>query len=414
VRSGGINQLVRHCKTVFGFLFPGSFVLVLFIILVKKGYLDRWPVTTTTILPYVVLGTGFFLGLRFHRSRLAFAVLLFIGADRLLYFLGHGNELPAQLTTTVENLTAVLLPLNITILCLLKERGLLNPHGLSRACAFAAQALAVYVLLLESPAYPALLNRQITPLAALDAIGIPQPVLVVYAATLLLFLLAALLKRTPFIRGIFWALVSAAVGFHGQYTGTGSSVFFSVAGFVVTLSLLETAYSMAYHDELTGLPARRSLNTFVQGLGKNYVAAMLDIDFFKKFNDKYGHDVGDQVLCMVASHLKKVGGGGKPFRYGGEEFTIIFAGKTKKDAHTYLERLRESIAQAKFRIRGKNRPRKKPKTKRRSPNPKSVSVTVSIGASDSGGNFAKPAEIIKAADKALYRAKKKGRNCTVC
>ena len=55
---------------------------------------------------------------------------------------------------------------------------------------------------------------------------------------------------------------------------------------------------------------------------------MVDIDHFKKFNDRYGHDAGDEVLRMVAGQLGLVGLGGKVFRYGGEEFTVIFVGKT--------------------------------------------------------------------------------------
>ncbi len=122
--------------------------------------------------------------------------------------------------------------------------------------------------------------------------------------------------------------------------------------------MIEAAYAMAHHDELTGLLARRSLNRSLQNLGKHYTIAMLDIDFSKKFNDRYGHDVGDQVLCMVASHINKVGGSGKSFRYGGEEFTVVFPGKSKKEARLFLENLRESIASARFKMRGNNRPKK--------------------------------------------------------
>ena len=116
---------------------------------------------------------------------------------------------------------------------------------------------------------------------------------------------------------------------------------------------------------------------------------------------------------MVASHINKVGGGGKPFRYGGEEFTVVFPGKSKKEARPFLESLRESIACAHFNVRGKNRVKTTPKKKRRAKNPQGVSVTISIGAAEPGRNLSKPDEVIKAADKALYRAKKKGRNCTV-
>jgi diguanylate cyclase (GGDEF)-like protein len=139
---------------------------------------------------------------------------------------------------------------------------------------------------------------------------------------------------------------------------------------------------------------------------------MLDIDFFKKFNDRFGHDVGDQVLCMVASHLRRVGGGGKSYRYGGEEFTILFPGKSKQDALPHLERLRQSIEAAQFGLRGKNRPKKPPKKlKKAKAQPKTVSVTISIGVAESDSSRPKPTSVMKAADQALYKAKKRGRNC---
>jgi GGDEF domain-containing protein len=88
---------------------------------------------------------------------------------------------------------------------------------------------------------------------------------------------------------------------------------------------------------------------------------MADVDHFKRFNDRYGHDVGDQVLKMLAAWLAKAGGGGKAFRYGGEEFTLIFAGKTAEEATPQLEPEREAIAASEFTVRGKDRPRRKPK-----------------------------------------------------
>ena len=185
---------------------------------------------------------------------------------------------------------------------------------------------------------------------------------------------------------------------------------FVAAGLIVIMTLLESVYSMAFRDELTGLPARRALNSAFLGISGRYAVAMLDIDFFKKFNDRYGHDVGDQVLCMVAAKLARVEGGGQAFRYGGEEFTILFAGKTKKEVMGHLEKLRQSVESAGFVLRGKNRPRKKPKTKRtRQRQKQTVSVTISIGVADSSmGDSA--ARVVKSADQALYRAKKKGRN----
>jgi diguanylate cyclase (GGDEF)-like protein len=151
----------------------------------------------------------------------------------------------------------------------------------------------------------------------------------------------------------------------------------------------------------------------MQSLGRVYTIAMLDIDFFKKFNDRYGHDVGDQVLRMVASHIKRVGGGGKSFRYGGEEFTIIFPGKAKQDVLPHLDSLRESIAGARFWLRGTNRPKKRPEKRIRGKDTRTVSVTISIGTAEPGRNLARPSAVLKEADRALYRAKKKGRNCVV-
>jgi hypothetical protein len=77
---------------------------------------------------------------------------------------------------------------------------------------------------------------------------------------------------------------------------------------MIAAAVAHEAYQMAFRDELTGLPGRRALNERMQRLGRNYVLAMSDVDHFKKFNDTHGHDVGDQVLRLVASKLSKIRG----------------------------------------------------------------------------------------------------------
>jgi diguanylate cyclase (GGDEF)-like protein len=183
------------------------------------------------------------------------------------------------------------------------------------------------------------------------------------------------------------------------------SIFLSGAGLILIIGVIEDSYFMAYIDELTGIPARRALREMLMKLGNKYVIAMLDIDFFKKFNDTYGHDVGDEVLKLVASNLANVSGGGRAFRYGGEEFTIVFPGKTIAEVIPHLEKLREQVSKAGY----TKKPAKNSKSKKRPT--KQIFVTISIGVSERNTQNKSSSEVMKASDNALYRAKKKGRNC---
>ena len=404
---------MQNLRKFVGFFLPGGLVFIAALVCVRQGYVTPWLPEIERAAPYFILGIGFLLSWRFHRSRLAFVILVLILADRFLHYFGPGGAAGFGNTKAVFNTIAMLLPLNLALFYLARERGMFNLRGLVKFLFILTQPLTVSFLFRENPAVFNYLQHRIVDLALLDRLPLPQPVLVVYGAILLTFLLGALLYKKPVLRGFFWSLLAIAAALHAARTGPGATFYFSTAGLIIILAVIETAYAMAYHDELTGLPARRALNATMQSLGRNYTIAMLDIDFFKKFNDTYGHDVGDQVLCMVAAHINRVGGGGKPFRYGGEEFTVVFPGKSKQDVLPHLEALRQAVAGAQFGLRGKKRPINPPKKRIRSRNPKTVSVTISIGAAEPGRNLTKPDEVIKAADQALYKAKKKGRNCVV-
>jgi diguanylate cyclase (GGDEF)-like protein len=172
---------------------------------------------------------------------------------------------------------------------------------------------------------------------------------------------------------------------------------------------------MAYRDELTGLPGRRALNERLKMLGGNFTIAMLDVDHFKRFNDTYGHDVGDEVLRLVASRIRQVRGGGTAYRYGGEEFCIVFPRKTVAEAVEPLERVREEIANYSMSIRDRNlRPvRAKEGNRRRGATrlgSNQVSVTISAGIAARSADDPDADAVIAAADKKLYQAKKAGRN----
>ncbi|HSR40995.1 MAG TPA: GGDEF domain-containing protein, partial [Longimicrobiales bacterium] len=129
-------------------------------------------------------------------------------------------------------------------------------------------------------------------------------------------------------------------------------------------------------------------------------------------NDEHGHEVGDQVLKMVASRLRKAPGGARAFRYGGEEFTLLYPGKSPDQARPHLEAVREAVKGSTFTIRGAKRRKKgrKYRGKGSSRGRKKLSVTVSLGAAEPLDPDEAPRTVLERADEALYRAKEKGRN----
>ncbi|WP_461481899.1 GGDEF domain-containing protein [Porticoccus sp.] len=196
-----------------------------------------------------------------------------------------------------------------------------------------------------------------------------------------------------------------------------SAIMFSAAGLLLIVNQTHSLLNMVYRDELTQIPNRRALLRDVRSMGSHYALAMVDVDHFKKVNDNYGHDVGDQILKAVAAKLRRVAGGGKAYRFGGEEFCLLFRGRQSEQVLDFLEELRRTIADYDMTTRDKkSRPRihksgeKKRGASRREGN---IRVTISMGVADSQDALHFEG-VLKAADSAMYRAKEGGRNQIQC
>jgi diguanylate cyclase (GGDEF)-like protein len=353
--------------------------------------------------PMIVFLAGALLAWRFHRWRVLVAALQLAAAERILAVtLGAATTASPVVTAA----TAAALPLNLTALSWLPERGR-AVFGWSIALV-GAEALAA--ALLSQP--------EVAPVAALVSrpFGggrLPVLGLLAFAGALALAGLRLALRPQALECGMFWALLCALLAF-GTSAPSAASLVLGGAGLVLLVSLVETSHAIAYGDELTGLPSRRALTETLAALDGAYTIAMVDIDHFKNFNDTYGHDAGDQLLRMVGARLAEVGGGGRPFRYGGEEFAVIFTDTALDDALPHLEALRVSIESTGFGLRATDRPRSRPEAPPTARPARRVSVSVSIGAAEAGRRAGPAHEVLAAADAALYRAKRTGRNkvCT--
>jgi len=191
------------------------------------------------------------------------------------------------------------------------------------------------------------------------------------------------------------------------------AIFMCATGVLLIAALLQESHQLAFRDQLTGLPARRALEERMRSLGERYAIGMVDVDHFKKFNDAHGHDVGDQVLKLVGGRLAQVDGGGIAYRYGGEEFSVLFPAASIAQAERALEAIRASIESYRMAVRAADRPKQTLEgAKRRGEGSveKVLSVTVSIGVAAPSDVRATPRAVLKAADEALYRAKQSGRN----
>jgi two-component system, cell cycle response regulator len=166
---------------------------------------------------------------------------------------------------------------------------------------------------------------------------------------------------------------------------------------------LDHSLELAVTDQLTGLHNRRYMVGQLDALvtravkgGAPVSALMLDIDHFKKINDSFGHDIGDEVLrefaVRLASNVRAID---LPCRYGGEEFVVIMPDTVLADAERIADRIRRHVGGSPFRVDGGR---------------ELLTVTISVGVASTLGETDNPDALLKRADAGLYEAKSGGRN----
>ncbi|MBK1734753.1 hypothetical protein CKO15_05510 [Halorhodospira abdelmalekii] len=313
---------------------------------------------------------------------------------------------------------AILLPINLLILSLLEERGLLGPPGLVRLGVLLLQGLVIAAIEGQRPQLlEALSGQSFLPKTLSAWTAIPDQGLVMLILATLILAALCLVERLPMLFGALSALLCSTFALHvmaNEPHAAAGTALLLLALIGLLIATLQEVHRLAFRDALTGLPNRRALDALLQRLGNRYAIAMMDVDHFKKFNDTYGHEVGDQVLRRVAQTIGQVRAGGRPFRYGGEEFSVIFPGRDAKSVLEVLDELRQEIADTPFRVRDPDRPEDHEKGVNRRKEPsdkgKAVQITISIGVAEPSSVQDDPNDVIQAADQALYRAKKAGRN----
>jgi diguanylate cyclase (GGDEF)-like protein len=166
--------------------------------------------------------------------------------------------------------------------------------------------------------------------------------------------------------------------------------------------LFQKTQDLAIHDDLTGLFTKQYFIGRLKDEAKRCVRLdqhlslmMIDIDFFKQYNDKFGHIAGDIVLKKVSLLLRNVLGEYNPLlcRFGGEEFLVMLPGLNKQKSMEIAEHLRKMIQFENITLRRQQ-----------------TNITVSIGVASMPFDTKDDDELVQKADKAMYNAKSKGRN----
>jgi len=394
-------------------------------ILLHTG-LARPSAAFITFALYGALIAGLLIAWRFHSSRIFFSLLVLFLAERAISYFSSGHIASGGPGGTALAAVGILLPLNFVLMSLAQEKGFTVSNIASPALLLFVESVVVAVLC--RPDWLAT-NAGHASHHSLPPQPLPFATLITFALAAVVLLIRFALFRKPTESGLLWAMAASFLALRFGGAGAIPSAYFATAAFVLAVSMVETSYLLTYHDELTTLPSRRAFHEALLRLQLPYSIAMVDIDHFKRCNDTYGHDTGDQVLCMVAGRLARVTGGGQAYRCGGEEFAIIFPGKTAEEILDHLEKLRSDIEASSFRLRGKDRrqesrghDRRNARTRARSQtghairqlsrptSPTELSVTASIGVASYSQEYSSAEEVIQAADKALYRAKAAGRN----
>lgn len=358
-------------------------------------------------------------------------------------------------TLEVMQIFSLAVPFGIILTLGIKEGAFTSLRGVLKVVAISTPMAIFFLIALNSYSFfSAVMNHQILVISWYEVTIIPQWGLVFLAlSTIGLFLLKKetikdFMQRLPIVLPafIFSLYIVGESGWDMDTRLQGLGLSYSSLVVVLVFSIFKLYWQRVYIDELTQIPNRRALDECLEFMSGDYSVAMIDVDHFKKFNDTYGHERGDEVLRFVGALLKK-DPHGRAFRYGGEEFCLVFKGAGIKRAFAYSDLFRESLYSTVFYIRSpegelhfldqvKNffaewrwrkvrqdvedvRDRRMDKslsTNRGNASPtqgKECKISVSIGVSGTSVVTKNPYEILRQADQALYRAKERGRNMVI-
>lgn len=364
-----------------------------------------------TLAPYLAVFATVVIAMVFNRGRAMTSALAFGIALGVQSFWGRTHYEP--LPVDVAMLVGLFVMVNVTANAWLRERGAMSRFGGRRIFSILLQSALVAVLVEFGREHWHTIVLASNHWLQGIAIGALPGLFVLLAGVAFIACIAAALLRGSAVDAAFaGSIVAIVIACYVTPAPHVFGVFVAFGALGILMGVLQDAYRLAFRDELTGLPSRRALNERLLSLSDRYVIAMVDIDHFKRCNDNFGHDTGDQVLRMVASQLEQVGGGARAYRYGGEEFALVFAGRPLREVLPHLENLRRAIEHYRVALRASDRPSSKWEGERNRGNGgrSYISVTISIGVAEPDERLTRADRVLRAADEALYRAKSRGRN----
>ena len=341
--------MLMRVRVVRGWVWPGLLLLLLLLLLLGVllatfGVDTPWLVATTGLYPPVVYGVGLFLAWRFRRSRVAAVLLGLFMMDVLLRPSSASIE-PG--VGTVWDASGVLFLVLMPVVAALKDRGVLSSRGFIQVAIILVGLAGGLMVWAVRPEFLSWTWQPFLPWD-LSGLGLSDAMLVVGAFALLLTGGLAIGRGHRVDKGFFWIAVALLFALGGGPNSVESTVYLTMAALMLFVNLLEKSYALSLHDDVTRLPARRAMRREIKSVESSYALALVSVDNYKTLQDRYGRDASDRVLEKIAGDLRKVGRHSRPFRYSGENFALVFAGKGRNEVIGDLEALRADIEDFRF------------------------------------------------------------------
>jgi diguanylate cyclase (GGDEF)-like protein len=399
-------------KILFSFFIPGSIPFLITVIILNLKIVDRVLPNSAQIYPLIVIGAAALVGLLFKRMWLMLVILILAIADRVLLYFAANTVVPMEGGRLIYHAISFLLPFNLCVFAFMKRRGDMTWQSIGLLGAILLQGGAVtFLYQFRSLGFGAFLEDSSITGGLLQRIPLSQLAVFAFGLAFAYYFFLYIRTRGVIERAFCWALISIFYALALGRIGPESSIYFSTAGLIFVVSVIENIYSEGFQDELTDLPTGKSMRGILSQLNTGYTVAMIEVDNFERLRDNHGRRMSKQVLRSIGKKLTSVTGGGEPFHYEGKVFAVIFPGVFLQDILPHMEELRQLIKKPGPVPHDEKSPRRKPKKlKRIEILANKIPVTVSIGVAERSDADMSPFQAIQKAEKALSVAKNEGRD----